>query len=59
MPPCPSCHQPATKRQVLDVLFRDHRDTESATAFFRRTLGHTGTVPTPIISDHHQPYVAA
>ena len=25
--------------QVLDVLFRDHRDTESAKAFFRRTLG--------------------
>jgi transposase-like protein len=43
--------------QVLDVLFRDHRDTESATAFFRRTLRHTGTEPTTIISDHYQPYI--
>jgi transposase-like protein len=45
--------------QVLDVLFRDHRDTESATAFFRRTLRHAGTVPTTVISDHHQPYIQA
>jgi putative transposase len=45
--------------QVLDVLFRDQRDTESATAFFRRTLRHTDTVPTTIISDHHQPYIQA
>jgi transposase-like protein len=44
---------------VLDVLFRDHRDTESATAFFRRTLGHTGTAPTTVVSDHHQPYIQA
>jgi len=39
--------------QVLDVLFRDHRDTESATAFFRQTLHHAATVPTTMISDHH------
>ncbi len=45
--------------QVLDVLFRDHRDTESATAFFRRTLGHTGTAPTTVMSDHHPPYLQA
>jgi putative transposase len=45
--------------QVLDVLFRDQRDTESATAFFRRTLGATGTTPKTIVSDHHQPYIAA
>jgi transposase-like protein len=45
--------------QVLDVLFRDHRDTESAKAFFRRTLGSTGTTPTTVVSDHHQPYIAA
>jgi putative transposase len=45
--------------QVLDILFRDHRDTEAATAFFRRTLGTTGGTPTTIVSDHHQPYVAA
>jgi putative transposase len=44
--------------QVLDVLFRDHRDSESATAFFRRTLGRTGTAPTTVVSDHHQPSAA-
>jgi putative transposase len=45
--------------QVLDVLFRDHRDTESAKAFFRRTLGSAGVAPSTVVSDHHQPYVAA
>ena len=45
--------------QVLDVLFRDHRDRESAKAFFRRTLDTTGTAPTTIVSDHHHPYIAA
>ena len=28
--------------QVLDVLFRDQRDTDLATAFFRRALRHSG-----------------
>jgi transposase-like protein len=45
--------------QVLDVLFRDHRDTESAQAFFRQALRRTGTAPTTVISDHHQPYIQA
>jgi transposase-like protein len=45
--------------QVLDVRFRDHRDTESAEAFFRQALRRTGTVPTTVISDHHQPYIQA
>ena len=45
--------------QVLDVLFRDRRDTESAKAFFRRTLGRVGLAPMAVVSDHHQPYVAA
>ena len=45
--------------QVLDVLFREQRDTAAATTFFRRTLRHTGTVPTTLISDHHQPYIQA
>jgi transposase-like protein len=45
--------------QVLDVLFRDHRDTASAEAFFRRTLRRTGAAPKTVISDHHQPYVQA
>jgi transposase-like protein len=45
--------------QVLDVLFRDHRDTASAEAFFRRTLTTSGVTPTPIVSDHHQPSIQA
>lgn len=45
--------------QVVDVLFREHRDIESATAFFRHALRRTGWRPTVVISDHHQPYVKA
>jgi putative transposase len=45
--------------QVLDVLFRDHRDTASAEAFFRRTLTTSGVTPTMVVSDHHQPYIQA
>jgi transposase-like protein len=44
--------------QVLNVLFRDHRETESATTFFRRTLDYTGTRPTTS-SDHHQRSIPA
>jgi putative transposase len=43
----------------LDVRFRDHRDTASAEAFFRRTLATSGVTPTTIVSDHHQPYIKA
>jgi transposase-like protein len=45
--------------QVLDVRFRDHRDTEAAEAFFRRALKNVGTPPTTVISDHHRPYIKA
>src|SRR6266545_8019190 len=45
--------------QVVDVLFREQRDTESATACFRQALARTGWQPTLVISDHHQPYVKA
>jgi putative transposase len=45
--------------QVLDVLFRNHRDGESAQAFFKRTLSTTGQQPDEVITDHHQPYVKA
>lgn len=45
--------------QVLDVLFRDHRDGTSAQAFFERMLGSTGREPEEVITDHHQPYVKA
>jgi transposase-like protein len=42
--------------QVVDVLFREQRDAESATAFFRQALARTGWRPTQVISDHHPPY---
>jgi len=45
--------------QVLDVLFRDHRDTEAAKAFFRRILDSAGGAPATVVSDHHQPYIVA
>ncbi len=45
--------------QVLDVLFRAHRDTASAEAFFRRTSVTTGVAPSTVVSDHHQPYIKA
>lgn len=45
--------------QVLHFLFREHRDTEPAEAFFRRTLEAVGTTPTILISDQHQPYLKA
>ncbi|CAA9287536.1 MAG: hypothetical protein AVDCRST_MAG77-4419 [uncultured Chloroflexi bacterium] len=45
--------------QVVDVLFRQHRDTDSAGSFFRQALARTGWHPTQVISDHHQPYVKA
>src|SRR6266511_889404 len=45
--------------QVVDVLFREHRDTESATAFFRQALARTGWQPSLVISDYHQPYMRA
>jgi putative transposase len=43
----------------LEVLFRDHRDTASAEAFFRGALAATGVAPTSVVSDHHQPHIAA
>ena len=44
---------------MLDLLCQGHRDTEAAKAFFRRILGSTGSAPATVVSDHHQPYVAA
>lgn len=45
--------------QVVDILFRGHRDTESATAFFRQALARTRWQPTLVVTDHHQPYIKA
>jgi transposase-like protein len=44
---------------VVDVLLRDHRDTASAQAFFRRAVAHTGVLPDEVVTDHHQPYIKA
>ena len=41
------------------MLFRAHRDTESATAFFRQALARTGWRPLVVITDHHQPSIKA
>src|SRR5262249_26390879 len=45
--------------QVVDVLLREQRDTESARAFFRQARRRTRTTPTHVITDHHQPYAKA
>jgi putative transposase len=44
---------------VVDVLLREHRDTASAEAFFRRAIERTGVVPNEVVTDHHQPYMKA
>jgi transposase-like protein len=44
---------------VVDVLFRDQRDTDSARAFFRQALRRTCASPTHVIPDHHQPSIRA
>jgi putative transposase len=44
---------------VVDVLLREHRDTASAEAFFRRAIERTGVVPNEVVTDHHQPYIKA
>jgi IS6 family transposase len=44
---------------VVDVLLREHRDTASAEAFFRRTKERTASLPDEVVSDYHQPYIKA
>ena len=44
---------------VVDVLLREHRDTESAEAFFHQAIERTGVIPEEVVTDHHQPYVKA
>jgi len=44
---------------VLDVLLREHRDTVSAEAFFRRVLTTSGVASTTIVSDHYQSSIQA
>jgi putative transposase len=44
---------------VVDVLLREHRDTASAEAFFRRAIERTGVVPHEVVTDRHRPYLKA
>jgi len=45
--------------QVVDVLVREQRDTESAQAFFRLAIERSGVSPDMVVTDHHQPYIKA
>jgi transposase-like protein len=42
--------------QVVDVLLREHRDLDSARAFFVQAIGRRGVAPTAVITDGHQAY---
>jgi IS6 family transposase len=44
---------------LVDVLLREHRDTASAEAFFRRAIERSGVIPSQVVTDHHHPYVKA
>src|SRR5918912_4080332 len=44
---------------VIDVLLRDHRDTASAAAFFRRAIERTGVITSEVVTDRHRPYIKA
>jgi transposase, IS6 family len=45
--------------QVVEVLFREHRDTEAATAFFRAALENTGVTPHTVTTDQAAAYPPA
>lgn len=45
--------------QVIEVLFRDHRDTEAAVAFFRAALEKTGVTPQTVTTDKAAAYPPA
>jgi transposase, IS6 family len=45
--------------QVVEVLFREHRDTEAATAFFRSALENTGVTPRTVTTDKAAAYPPA
>jgi transposase, IS6 family len=42
--------------QVVDVLLREHRDLDSARAFFARAIQQRGVTPDEVITDGHQAY---
>jgi transposase-like protein len=45
--------------QVVEVLFREHRDTDAAMAFFRSALENTGVTPQTVTTDKAAPYPPA
>jgi transposase, IS6 family len=45
--------------QVVEVLFREHRDAEAATAFFRSALESTGVTPHTVTTDKAAAYPPA
>jgi len=45
--------------QVVEVLFREHRDTEAASAFFRAALESTGVTPHTVTTDQAAAYPPA
>src|SRR4051795_7934425 len=45
--------------QVVEVLFREHRDTAAATAFFRSALENTGVTPQTVTTDKAAAYPPA
>ena len=42
--------------QVVDVLLREHRDLDSARAFFARAIQRRGVTPDAVITDGHPAY---
>jgi transposase, IS6 family len=45
--------------QIIEVLFREHRDTEAAAAFFRAALESTGVTPHTVTTDKAAAYPPA
>jgi IS6 family transposase len=46
-------------RHVVDILLREHRDTDSAEAFFRQARDRTAGLPEEVVTDYHRPYIKA
>ncbi len=45
--------------QVVDLLLREKRDLESATAFFKQAIKRRGVIPAEVITDKHRAYLRA
>ncbi len=45
--------------QVVDVLLREKRDSESANAFFEQAIKRRGVVPDEVVTDKHRAYLRA